>query len=387
MKQKFFTNTIQSNFIKNILYNTPLPIFNTVRLGDYVLKDKFYVFKNDIIKCTKTGYYGAEEGQEACEYIRIGNYNFGDEIPKFTDTFHSLYAFYDSETHERLGKYLRCYRDIYDIDLMPFYNCFSGRYQESLTITEDGVFSLMKSTSYKTFKVPIQFNKKYTIAIDSSSEVFIAPVFMRDNDLLYVNDANDTEQDLTNLITKGRLKRYNSTSFKTPVTYEVNIIGDENQVLFDKYEKNLYILIQVSVLNTSSLVVLEGDYKYINTERVFNVNEIESISEQTLNELMLSDLSLLQFNDEVRYPFSNRIIEYLLLNVITNNDEISSNITRVQEYLGFDTMSNYYKGVFTNDLRKFIYDYVMSNRLTWKLDINGFVDKEAEKLILRGKDV
>jgi len=34
-------------------------------------------------------------------------------------------SYYDSDTHYRLGRYLRYIRDVYNINLMPFYNCYN----------------------------------------------------------------------------------------------------------------------------------------------------------------------------------------------------------------------------------------------------------------------
>lgn len=40
-----------------------------------------------------------------------------------TTNYTSNSSTYDSETHEYFGNYLRWYRDLHDIDLMPYYNC------------------------------------------------------------------------------------------------------------------------------------------------------------------------------------------------------------------------------------------------------------------------
>ena len=55
MKQRFFTNTIQSNFIKALIYNTPIPIIGSVNDNSYILKDNIYIYQNNIIKCTNSG--------------------------------------------------------------------------------------------------------------------------------------------------------------------------------------------------------------------------------------------------------------------------------------------------------------------------------------------
>ena len=48
--------SIASYFIKNLLNSTFLPRFRTVREHDYILKDRIYIYKCNIIKCTNSGY-------------------------------------------------------------------------------------------------------------------------------------------------------------------------------------------------------------------------------------------------------------------------------------------------------------------------------------------
>ena len=54
--QKFFEPSIESDFIKSLLYYTPYPIFEAVEIGDYVLERQSYLYDQMIIVCTKTGY-------------------------------------------------------------------------------------------------------------------------------------------------------------------------------------------------------------------------------------------------------------------------------------------------------------------------------------------
>ena len=80
--QKFFEKTIESDFIKSLLYYTPIPQYECVQDGDYVLtewRDKVDVFGREtgetecvgqtytyngcIIKCTKSGIIGLSKVQ------------------------------------------------------------------------------------------------------------------------------------------------------------------------------------------------------------------------------------------------------------------------------------------------------------------------------------
>ena len=104
-----------------------------------------------------------------------------------------------------------------------------------------------------------------------------------------------------------------------------------------------------------------------------------------MNELFIGNLSLLQLNDGNTYPFSDRLIEYLLWNVITSVDDIGQNIERVQYYANaFDINSEFIPGVWSNYLRYIIYLNYNRDKKSKHLDINGFVDKDVEKFLLRG---
>ena len=50
--------------------------------------------------------------------------------------------------------------------------------------------------------------------------------------------------------------------------------------------------------NSSSITVLEGDYTELRTKKQYNPEYVENLSDAQLNSLLLSKLSLLQFNDE-----------------------------------------------------------------------------------------
>ena len=116
---EYYTNTIESKLIKNLLSNTPLPICDTVREGDYILSPFIYINRCNIFKCTKSGRFS-----EDAEVQVLQHYSFGDYYPKFTESFKSDNLYYDVKTHRQLGNYLRTIRDCFNIDLMPFYNCW-----------------------------------------------------------------------------------------------------------------------------------------------------------------------------------------------------------------------------------------------------------------------
>lgn len=697
MKQRFFTNTIVSNFIKALVYNTPIPHIKTINDNSYLIKDNTYLYKNNIIKCTdtginklpeidagKTGYYKngqikiSDEDITDSGYVPItkskskvvDNFSFGQYYPKYTELFCSEHAYYDSETHEKLGELLRCYRDIYDINLMPYYNCVSGRYISDISISEtydyfveknstetysdytlddskfintvksqkdkktfqfeysddlnswtidipeitvdnvnidqnnnyysmwrfnnilvrfpqimdltntvwvikdvpnlnssswnsyyinfisgqqhspctlfalsnigityqiagnlntvydkssstwsnnayktitilggsdvtnlrlidwlytnatlvsnpftySGTFyyknndSLIENDSlmiynselsysnnvvyssgwtheyykdisikklyenysnpeadkdlltwlkdnatflgakkivdldnygitlgetlavngdtikinysfttnselrkvtnsdYKIFRIPIKFNTTYTLALDCNYKVSIAPVLLSKNHII-----NEIEGiSLTDELIKDNIFTYNSLSFTQPITLGINTLNKDIADILQKYEKYLYLLIQVPKENNSSIVLLEGDYTGVETIHVYNSEKLDDLSDLELSELMTTGLSLLQINDNVTYPFADRLIEYLLLGVICSTDEITENVGRIQE--SFPT-TNFVPDVWDNKLRNAVYLNFQRIGLATRIDLNGFVDSSTEALI------
>ena len=86
-------------------------------------------------------------------------------------------------------------------------------------------------------------------------------------------------------------------------------------------------------------------------------------------------------NDKVSYPFADRLVEYLLDNVITNRDEIGEDILRIRQKLNGSISYDAHSVAWDEYLRKTIYDLYMSSSKTTKLDISGFVDKDVEQFI------
>ena len=113
--------------------------------------------------------------------------------------------FYDSYTHNYLGRYLRFYRDYTGIDLMPLYNCFAETSVTTLDIKDNTGTSLMKSDSEHTiYIVDILPYHEYTIYIDSQFGVECIAGYY-DNDALF---------DLGSLKTEGVAFPYKSTYMK-----------------------------------------------------------------------------------------------------------------------------------------------------------------------------
>ena len=386
--QKFLEDTIESRFIKALLYNSYLPTIKTVNNNDYIIKDFIYIYKKDIIKCTKTGYLWDMLYEDTAEFDIIDDYEFGDYYPKFTRRFISHNNYYDTATHMALGHYLRCYRDIYDIDLMPFYNCYANEYSSAFYLSVQKGIVAKSNTNYKVLMVPIKFNKPYTIAIDSPSQIIISAGFIYNKDLIYIDDVSITDLLYSNF--SDCTISYTNSSFLSPVTYQLNLadVAEESvKKQLETYENYLYLLIQVPYSNISSSVILEGDYSNVSSKKIFDASALAILKEDEINKLLLSNLSLLKFNDHVSHPFSDRLIEFLLNNVIDSNEVITKNIKRVQEQIGYIDTFDPHKmipDVWSNKLRKLLFDtYCQSVEKPY--DITGFVDKDIERMLLKRK--
>lgn len=470
MYQKFFTKTIESKFIKNLLKNTPLPIYKVIRDNDYIIEGNIYIYKERIIKATKSGII------KSGMYKILSFYNFGEDYLNYTERFVSRYSYYDSDTHEFLGKYLRCLRGIYGLDLMPLYNCYSGRistnfyvakslYDEkydAITIPSNptnwveeedhyyciltfengfqpGFLSEFKSaatnlisgfelienktalkiisdsiptkdivielthmmpvyklingpnTKYKMAMIPISLNQTYTIALDIDAEVLIKPAFIKNDRFVYtyLNDKNRVS--LTDLLNQPVTVLTNS-HFNQPFTYKLTV--DETNPyadLLEDNENNLYLVLQLPVLSTSSIVVLEGDYTVdgLCTHNYSNPTNTEEAVE-LYNRVLRSKLSLLKLNDHNIYAFSDRLLEYLTGQAITPLDTIGYNFIRANtgfydvSHNAVDIDGKYSKvdRVWTDKLRRYYYNSLINSVKIEHYDLLGYIDKEAEKHLL-----
>lgn len=386
--QKFLEDTIESRFIKALLYNTQLPTLSTVNNNDYIVKDFVYIYKKDLIKCTKSGYLWDMLYEDTAEFDIIDNYEFGDYYPKFTRNYISINNYYDEDTHKALGHYLRCYRDIYDIDLMPFYNCYGGKYSSEFYLSiQEGIVA-RSNINYKVLIVPIKFNKTYTIAIDSPSKIILSAGFIRNADTVTVN-----EESITNLLYENFINcttSYPNSNFLSPITYGLNLADVEDDSIrqqLRRYESSLCLLVQIPYYNNSSAVVLEGDYTNVASRKIFDISALGTLSGGQQNKLFLSRLSLLKFNDHTIHPFSDRLIEFLLNNVIDSNETITKNIERIQKYVNYTDYFSPESAVFDvwdPKLRKLVYDAYYKKGANL-YDVTGFVDKDVEKMLLRIK--
>lgn len=401
--QKFYENTIVSKFIKCLLSTFDIPTINTCTDEDKLIPYNLYIKDNFIVKVLPEF---DSDGKHKIDTIEP--YEFGKNYPGLTTRYESNIVGYDSKTHYYLGQYLRALRDLKGVDLMPFYNCYNSTYLRDIEIIESNNSYSYKvitdprsiSNDYKTIAIPIKFDKTYTIALDCTVPYMIMPIIYGNKGI--VHDLAFDE------LSKENILKINSSYFDKPYTYKISWSDyaekrsryTNYQDICNKlaYEKFLYLVIQLPNNIKTTITILEGDYTNVSVLKIVNTSSAEftQLSDSDLNNILLSDLTLLNRNDSNSYAFSDRLIEYLLLNVIDKNEDISQNIARIQTYtssLTNQNINNYPrfissvpKGVWTRDLRTYLYYLTMNNsRLINKFDITGFVDKDIEKIITKGQ--
>lgn len=443
MIQEFFKTTVISKFIKQLLAKSPVPIYKLIFDNDEMVKGCIYAYKDKILRCIESGRFTGIRGtldvnNYLCvqEPLRVDDttmtttvydyvtdeYKYNEVpfavtddwvgvrmytpakfeiinqiepdtyVPGVTETFRSNSTHYDEETHYRLGEYLRYLNNQYDLDLMPLYNCFT--YKMATNLHLDGSykngFITTSDSRYKVYLIPIKFNKTYTIALDSDFPVKMKAVFYNKG----VMTDSETQEYLPSYLNENVIT-YNNTQFSKPFTYTLSSAQtvwdiDGKSVSYYKklhnVERYLYLAIQVSASNNSSVVVLEGDYTHTSSLPIADVIGVEytvSTSDE-VSSMLTSNLSLLAQNDNQQHPFADKLIEYLLGNTIDTREYIDENVAAVEQAVDYNPK---YRGMWDDNIRYILFERYMKLQPRDDLnftDILGYVDSDIERAIRKG---
>lgn len=407
MFQKFFTDTLMGRVVKNILSTEYIPLLDFVSNNDIIIQDCLYLYQHFIIKCVETGRLLIDEdieilypsddlypsvvlypelGEAIAKFKVVGIYN-DIENRRYSYKYISSSNYYDSDTHKHLGQYLRYLNCVKGLNLMPYYNCFNYTILDKLQLVKsDNILSnaptyeLTPNKDYKIYSVPIKFGKKYTIAIDCNLGVICRAVIYGESGMVKCPESKyEYYSDWPDMSSSYRY--FNSTSFSNPFVYQV----DTTEPLLYQRQKSLYLLIQIPKNNNSSLVVLEGDYS--------KLDHISADKETTVRKYnQFKHLSLLQFNTHESFAFSDRLIEYLLLNVVNHSEEITGNIEAVQnaimklnpKYKVDLANGKYAKGIWDNQIKQEIHKLIDKYAdTTYLVDMDGYINKDVETLLHR----
>lgn len=410
--QQFYTNTIESKFIKQLIATTNLPTVDTLYKGKLLVPGCYYVTDNYLVRAKSDSKdtvfeYDPEKFNQQLDIIHP--YNFGQNYPGFTSTYRSINDGYDSKTHYYLGEYLRCIRDLHNIDLMPFYNCYTNDYVTDIFIgtatasdTETASDKLVIKQSNpniygkKVIAVPVKFGTTYSIFVDCGTQVQVITGLYGNKGLIKLTDKKITSNPNSSSDNEDNGAVYSYTSFRDGFTYTTPYPDSTTY----PYTRFLKLFIQLPLNVDSSIVILEGDYTLKTKPLSVHASVPDSIFLKTRSvNSLISELSLTQISSSRSYAFSNRLIEYLVYNVITQDETINKNIERIQTYASsltnaqlnftpaFD-MKDSTKDVWDDKLREYLYNLTLaSNYITNKFDITGYVDKDVEQVITRGQKV
>lgn len=432
-KYKIYTKEQAEYFKEN---NTELNVITTTKVqnDEYPedLRYTAYIKDNKIQHCIKKELL---DGSIQYEWQPTNlHYHDNKKELNYTKSFQIKNNIYDSYTHEYLGDFLRFFRDYYDLDLMPLYNCFSNQLCTNLNLSfkhsfeyewtdkygvtkkneikRDVVFD-SRNKHFKIYMLPVKLFKEYTIAIDSSTPIEIC---------CSLYDAYLDPKQLADDLANKTYMKLNKSNFNTPFVYDkLAKLTEPNIDLLElaQNEHNIKLFIKVPQENRSSIAILEGNYigyndslydtindSIIQNKSIINFEEGKSNHSIINNEgkevyfefkkledrkfSPISKLQLLAMNTGVSYPFAERLIEFLSGNAITNLDSIADNITRVQTILNVKNINknskNYKpntKGLWDDKIRFYVYDFIMnakSQQLNYRIkhDLLGYIDKDSE---------
>lgn len=396
----FNSRNIIVGYIKQLLYTFNLPcckVFkNESECDTYFTSTTRNIIKYNnniivIIKKYKDGkdYFVSVDLSNNKKTI-IAQYRYNHPYINLTKTLKLQNNIYDDYTHRYLGNYLRFIRDYFDINLMSLYNC----YDNTSEVIND----------YKYYTIPVKYNKEYTLFYEAKGIQKFPYIFttnLKNLESQFISTEKN-KVDVNILNKKNKLQ----TVITTPQAQTTRELFDEN---------NLKMVIKVPLLNEFPLVILEGNYSgYNTTEELYNpgtkgvkkqnwlcinyekddndnyINEKDYYTEfkdniKTYNFQLVNTLKLSKNN----YPFSDRLIEYLIGNVITDLDPISKNIIDAKKKLQYRYLAKdkadikKQRGTFTIMDRFKMLDAIHKNKkaLINREDLLGYVDKDVESVL------
>lgn len=413
---KFNSTNIVVGEIKELLKSFNLPSYKVLVDNEpvFIFKGTSYIYKNQIMISNVTKPFKDGFIYNSDDFTYHDTYYFGQNILNITHTLAVKTRTYDYSTHNRLGNYLRFVRDYEQLDLMSMYNCFNGQSANNIDISfkmkqtdiNEVVFDT-SNDSYKIFTVPVRYYKKYTFFVDCATNFEIVGCYYLNNNQLNSLQVGTVSTVLNDYVYRNTYQKVTGASFNTPVVYDKleNLLFDINDAeirqTLAKKEIELVLLVKLPKNNNSSLVVLEGDYSKDNMLRYYPSTTAFSsftnyISNYDKNYNYLNDYNkynsykqLTYINDGNSYPFADRLIEYLVGNVITPLDDIYLDNKRVETNLiekgVIDGYTPFYE--WTNELRARIYlNALKNNILNNKFDVLGYVDKDIEEKVVGFED-
>ena len=406
----FNENNIVTGYIKELLHNFELPVCPVYVEGETeIYPNTNYIYNHSIIL---TNNWDANDNVMTLDgnYKLVQSYVYGQSVLNLTKKLKLNSIIYDTYTHEYLGDYLRFYRDYTGIDLMMLYNCFSNRMAENLDyrLTERTYVDILDSSSFdstdtkhKIYLVPVKFNKKYLIGIDSDVDVELVCALVDGN--VQITQVN------TDQLYASSYKSYDYLSFNNPIVFDTHF-SDMLDVNLRDMESCLKLCIKLPASNKSSISVVEVS----SPPEFFKAGVDGTVADMIFSTDSIGDLrneyptklSLFSINDGVSYPFADRLLEYLFGQAITSDDQVGDNIERVRMQLinpaqrqkngiqlGVASKVGY-EGVWNDYFRPLCYMAAIKPHTAENVsftkrnyDLTYYIDKDIESLITVAKEV
>ncbi len=169
------------------------------------------------------------------------------------------------------------------------------------------------------------------------------------------------------------------------------------------HESILKLFIKVPATSKSAITILEGDYTHgycfkrndadVNGVKWSNTNNSYLVPSREIVNFELTKIKpthhysipqLLYINSQISYPIADRLMEYLVGNVITPDDEIGNNIKKVRRI--YSDKDERFSSIYDYKLREHIYNIEYNSNIfsrinCSKFDLIGYVDKDTETLL------
>ena len=314
MKYNFNDSNIVTCYIKELLYNFNLPMIPVFTTGTVPYEGRRYINNNDIA-IYQNG-----------KLNKINGFYYNKKIVNLTKNLNMRSSIYDIYTHNYLGEYLRFIKDYNKINLMPLYNCFGNNQLSKVDYSIEGFDFIIDSNdqNYLYYLIPVRFNHEYTIALTCSKKYELSCVYYYNNGI----------EDKSESLIRESYKVVHGSNFKQPYIYSTSFSSADW-----KKEVELNLILKLPREAETSITILEGNYLF---ESVDGRIQQEYIGEGGC--FNLSKLSLLEVNNKKSYPFSDRLVEYLMDNVISSYNPIDTNVMMVQDL----AYSGIIKGIYGN---------------------------------------
>lgn len=413
MLTKINDYSLITTYVENLLATTYVPTLKVLEPNMWVARNSYYITNTQIVKSLKTQFIdNYKNHSDDFEYIDY--YEPWMNVKNMSGTYISSNREYSNELHEHFGDYLRAYNAFYGVNLMPYYNCFSGKIVNDImfktqydadTDTYNHKIDDEDDSSYNYFVIPVKFGKSYTIGIDFDGIIEMDVGFFHGDK--YISNISGELHEMVN-----GFKRVSNPRFRVPFVYDMinndmiknNPQFQNNLSAFYALENSLRLIIRVSKTNRNPLVVIEGDYTLQNNNnditRKNNANLLckpckiildnTHLDEGTIQRLV-SPLSLFQISTQNSIAFSSRLVEFLVGHAIAKDDTMMSNVSRVLSSASSDEclrrndiryMGGFEEGIYDLRFQNFIYNFALDVKsIKRKLDFDTFVNKDIETLL------